>query len=182
MNVNEIWKPVKDYEGLYEVSNYGRVKSIYKNGKVRILKSYKTIHGYDMVDLYKNKIRKHKTIHRLVSIAFIPNPEDKEEVNHINGIKDDNAISNLEWVTPSENSLHVYKALGRKPPIPMKGRLGKYNPKSKPVLQYNLDGSFVKRYDGICEAARLTGLSCGHISSCATGRKKTHGNFTWRFE
>src|SRR5690349_9031584 len=104
----EIWKDIPGYEDLYQVSNIGRVKS-FKRGKeaVRVLSLKKS--GYLYVCLC-NSINKHLRVNRLVALAFIPNPENKSDVNHKNGIKSDNRVENLEWNTPSENRQHAYRA------------------------------------------------------------------------
>jgi len=112
---NEIWKPIKGYEGLYEISSLGRVKS-FKRIKTRILKLCNS-NGYLSVSLIdKNKVYKTFKIHRLVAINFIDNPENKEQVNHKNGIKSDNNLHNLEWCTPSENQIHANKTGLSNPP------------------------------------------------------------------
>lgn len=111
----EIWKDISGYEGLYQISNFGRVKSLAKHcgfgkgytTKEIILKPHLRL-GYISYTLYKNDIPKAIGAHRLVAIAFIPNPENKPQVNHINGIKTDNSIKNLEWVTNSENVKHAF--------------------------------------------------------------------------
>lgn len=111
----EIWKDIKGYENLYQVSTYGRVKSLGNGNKCNgkgietILKLRHTHKGYLQVMLCKNSIKQCKQVHRLVAIAFIKNPLNKKEVNHINGVKDVNNINNLEWVTCSENHKHAYK-------------------------------------------------------------------------
>lgn len=117
--MNEIWKDVPSYEGYYQVSNFGLIKSLerivkYKENhsglrKEIILKSNITKVGYVHVTICMNKMNKTVKIHRLVAIAFIPNPENKPSVNHINGIKHDNRVENLEWVTAKENTIHAYK-------------------------------------------------------------------------
>ena len=120
MNSKEIWRSIKGYENLYQISNLGRVKSLAriidkgKYGIIKInetiLKSYpRTKNTYLSVTLYKNKIGKMYTIHRLVSIAFISNPENKSQINHIDCIKINNHINNLEWVTAKENMEHASK-------------------------------------------------------------------------
>jgi hypothetical protein len=115
---NEVWMNIKGYEGYYQISNLGRVKSleritIRKKGtslrKGRILKHTKNQQGYELVNLCKNSKVKFKAVHRIVMESFIPNIENKPCVNHINGIKTDNTLNNLEWCTYSENSLHAYR-------------------------------------------------------------------------
>lgn len=97
----EIWKDIEEYKGLYQVSNLGRVRSI-RNGKEKILKPFDN-HGYLRVQLYKDGVRKKETVHRLVAKTFIPNPENKPYVDHINTIREDNKVENLRWVTHEEN-------------------------------------------------------------------------------
>ena len=99
--MSEIWKSILDYEGLYEVSNYGRVRSVYRYK--RILKPMISNSGYERVDLFKNKNRKQFSVHRLVALTFIDNPEGKEIVNHKDENKLNNHMDNLEWVTNKEN-------------------------------------------------------------------------------
>lgn len=107
----EIWKPILGYEGYYEISNTGRVKSLPRKGKGghsgKILMP-QVSSGYHKVCLCLNQQKLQKQIHRLVASAFIPNPLNKPEVNHINLNKFDNMLSNLEWVTSSENTIHAY--------------------------------------------------------------------------
>lgn len=115
----EVFKEVKDYEGIYFVSNLGNVKSVdhYINNKHnskslkkgRVLKKFKSFKGYLQTSLSKEAKRFNTGIHRVVAIAFIPNPENKPQVNHINGIKTDNKVENLEWCTNKENQIHAVK-------------------------------------------------------------------------
>lgn len=104
--MTEIWRDIVGYEG-YQVSNCGRVRS-FKSGEPRILKPIDNGGSYLIVNLYRDGKGKIQLVHRLVAAAFIPNPESKSEINHINGIKNDNRAENLEWSTHSENQCHAY--------------------------------------------------------------------------
>src|SRR4051812_7731007 len=113
----EQWKDIQGYEGCYQISDIGNVKSLsrerFGNGrqtgitKERILKFNKDTSGYNVVKLYKNGSKKCPKAHRLVAKAFIPNPNNKGEINHINGVKTDNRLTNLEWCTHTENIRHA---------------------------------------------------------------------------
>ena len=105
--VGEIWKDIEGYEGIYQVSNKGRIKSFY-GVKEKILVTRTKGHDYEKVLLSKNGVGKTFLIHRLVAKAFIPNPENKPEVNHIDGNKKNNCVENLEWMTCSENTKHAF--------------------------------------------------------------------------
>lgn len=102
---NEIWKDIKGYKNIYQISNFGRVKNVIK---CRILKLKQSKGFYIACNLRKKDIVSFKTIHRLVAIAFIPNPSKLKYINHINGIKTDNSIDNLEWVSARENTNHYH--------------------------------------------------------------------------
>lgn len=103
----EIWKDIEGYEGMYKISNKSRVKS-YQRGKIKIMRHTVNTAGYHIVELSKNNERKSFRVHRLLAQAFVPNPDNKPVINHINGTKDDNSLNNLEWVTTSENIHHAY--------------------------------------------------------------------------
>jgi hypothetical protein len=113
--LNEVWRDVKDYEGYYQVSNYGRVKSLGRKDSLkrditeRILKPALNNYGYPFVVFCKNGKTKTFTVHRLVAKAYVPNPLNKPSVNHINGVKTINKPSNLEWCTVSENNFHAFR-------------------------------------------------------------------------
>ena len=131
----EEWKNIKGYEGLYQVSNFGRVKSLnyHRTGKEVLMKPgrfvMKSGNAYYGVKLYKDSKMNVKLVHRLVAEAFIPNPENKPEVNHIDGNPSNNRVDNLEWVTRSENIKHSYRVLGRK--AGFSGMRGKKSPFAK---------------------------------------------------
>jgi hypothetical protein len=109
-----IWKPVVGYEGLYEISSLGKVRSIYRGRNTgKALAPIKSQNGYLVVTPSKNGVVKQKSIHRLVAMAFLPNPKSKICVNHINGDKHDNRVENLEWATYQENEVHSHVHLGK---------------------------------------------------------------------
>jgi hypothetical protein len=187
----EKWRDVKGYEGLYMVSNLGRVRSLdrmvvaplghygIRNGV--ILRQKLNTSGYPFVILHYNGKPHSMTVHRLLMCAFVPNPDNKPQINHKNGIRTDNCVGNLEWCTPSENIKHSYSELGHRPNRAMKGRFGGDNPTSKPVVQYTLNGKFIAEYGGQSEAARETGILGEYISRCCRGVQNNAGGYVWKF-
>ena len=185
-----MWKEIKGYEGLYSVNRNGTVVS--HGGKVigankmvtkeKVLKAHYDRYGYLCVNLYANKKMKSVKVHRLVALTFIPNPENKPQVNHKNGIKDDNYCENLEWVTSGENQKHSYDKLGRKGITNMKGICGKLNVSSKPVVQYSLRGDFIKEYESGNLASIDTGETPNNISKSCRNLGRRNPKFIWRFK
>ena len=187
----EIWKDIKGFEGLYQISDLGRVKSLsreivhvhsVRQTKERILKKNDGGHGYLQVDLYKTGSEKTHKVARLVAEHFIPNPENKRTVNHKKGIKTDNRAKELEWMTQAENVQHAYDVLGRKASKPLLGKFGKQHHSSKAIIQLIKSGGLVAEYGGQCEAGRKTGIFQANISAALLGKYKTAGGFIWKFK
>ncbi len=179
MGSKEIWKDIEGHEGLYQVSSFGRPKSL-KFSKEKVLKVNVSAHGYRCVQLTIKGKEKNFRVGRLVAKAFISNPENKRTVNHKNGIKTDDRVENLEWNTHSENISHAYRELGKKASTPCLGKFGKDHHSSKPVSQYSKSGNFIQSFDGINEAGRITGIKHQNISAVCNDKQKSAGNFIWK--
>lgn len=180
----EIWKPIPiaDYVNLYEVSNMGYVRRIAKSKGthfLRILNLGKHNKGYWTVNLTKYRRPKRYLVHRLVAITFIPNPNNLPTVNHKDGNRKNNHVSNLEWMSYSDNHNHVYQFLGRVGTA--KGKFGRFNKGSKAVLQLSLDGHIIKKFFGISEAAKETNGDASDISKVCRGKRPSSNGFIWRF-
>lgn len=165
----EIWKPVRNYEGLYEVSNMGRVKSLNynKTGKEKIMKGVGDGNGYLQVGLYREGKRKKCRINRLVAQAFLENPQNLPEVNHKDENKLNNCVDNLEWCSRSYNMTYNGRAK----------KVGKKN--SKPVYSIDKESGLITYWESIREAERQTGINKGNICSCCKGKMKSIGGFYW---
>ena len=166
----EVWKDICGFEGRYQISNLGNVKSLPRKDKFckrdneMILKTFVCGSGYQEVILSKKRQRTPKLIHRMVAEAFVPNPDGKREVNHKDGNKFNNEWTNLEWVTPSENINHSYKILNNKA----------YSRKVKCVETKDVFSSLKEAADSYC-------LQLPLIWKCCNGRQKTTGGYHWEY-
>ena len=175
--MEEIWKDVVGYEGLYMVSNMGRIKSLNynKTGKEKLLKGHIKRNGYIQYVLSNGK-SKSILAHRLVAKAFIPNPNNLPEVNHINECKTDNRVENLEWCSKSYNSSWGTRTKR------LSKRLTNRIDLSKPVLQFDLQGNFIKEWISSAEVKRQLGFDPSHIRDCCKGILKTSRGYKWKFK
>lgn len=190
--MEEVWKDIKGYEGIYQVSNLGRIKS-FKRKSINeglILKPHEIRLGYLQVTLYDKNKRKIFLVHRLVAMTFIPNPQNKPEINHKDGNSSNNKVSNLEWCTHQENIQHAWdnglqvvtekqKECGRKyAKINFELSTKKIQ---KKVRQYDLNNNFIKEWDCMNEAERQLKICNGKISACCKGKRNKAGGFKWRY-
>ena len=176
--IPEEWRPIKGYEGLYEVSSVGRVKrlgrkTVTSSGKVRYLKEtirkpQKDIKGYLNLRLSNNGTYKFCRIHRLVAEAFIPNPNNKPQVNHINEDRADNRVDNLEWVTCTENNNHGSR----------NEKIAKIQ--RKPVEGMSLKDNSILKYKQLKDT-KLDGFNHLMVSRCCRGIQYKHRGYIWRF-
>lgn len=182
--IGEIWKPVRGYDGLYEVSNYGRVRNARTK---RILKQQLDGKGYLRVGLCKNGIMKTHKVHRLVAETFIPNPNNLPQVNHKNEDKTDNFVwvnpdgtvdlekSNLEWCTRKYNlNYGNYKEIQREIHL---------NEGGEPVVQFSKTGELINdKWESMSEVERVLGINHTNISKCCQGKIKSIGGFVWKYK
>ena len=158
----EIWKDIEGFEGYYMVSNLGNVKSLnYRHtGKEKILKPSDNGHGYLKVGLFKDGKRKDCRINRLVAIAFIPNPYNLPEVNHIDHCRINNNVENLEWCTSQYNVEYS---------------------QAKAIIGIDKITGLIVEFSSIMEASRQTGTNQSHITKCCKGKLKSCGGFYWHY-
>lgn len=182
--MEEIWKDIKGYEGLYQVSNFGKIKSIPRHGtrkNMHIISQNYNRCGYKIVNLYKNAKGKTKTVHRIVAETFMKNTLNKEDINHIDGNKDNNNVTNLEWTSHKENMKHARKnhLINISDKVIEQGRkIGKT--RAKKILQIE-KYSIIKQWNSMTEASKATGISISEISLCCNNKKKSVGGYEWKF-
>ena len=185
--MNENWKDIRNFEGLYQVSSLGRYKScdryvIHKNkwggtnevfypGK--IMKWSLNNKGYCIAHLSKNNKKTTMLLHRLVAEAFVPNPDNLPEVNHEDENKLNNCASNLQWCTRKYNN--NYGKLNKE------GRRISRKHIMKKVVQYDLDGNIIAIYEGLRIAKEITGINNVTIARCCEGQQKTSGGYIWKY-
>ena len=199
-----IWRDIPGYEGLYQVSNDGKVRSLNYNhtGKKQILKQYTNKEGYKRIALSKNNKLKWYLVHRLVALAFIPNPNNWPQVNHKDENKANNYVNNLEWMSHKDNCnygtrnerhskamkgyKHTKEARNKMSKAQKGKRKGKDNPNSKPILMFTKNGDFIKRFDSVGDANEYLGKDRhnDNISLCARPRSKnkTAWGYKWKYE
>jgi len=189
----EIWKDIIGYEGLYQVSSLGRIKSLKnRQGNVQLLKIRIMKNGYCEVGLFKNKKYKYFLVHRLVAIAFVPNPNNYPEINHKDENPQNNCADNLEWCSRqyninyghrnekvSEKARHR-KTLGNHTNHPR----GSKNHNSKPVEQYDIEGNYLNRFDCVADAERYLGIKpyTSHIGGVCNGHLNQSCGYKWKWE
>ena len=194
----EIWKDIADYEGLYRVSSHGSVYSV-KSGI--ILKQTEVKNNrlkYKVVVLFRDGAYRRFLVHRLVAIAFIPNPENKPQVDHIDGNAHNNCVENLRWVTSKENhanpiTLSRYSnakkgvtydcAYKEKMSEALKGKYtGNRHWLSKEIIQLDLSGNIIRVWPNACEVQRELGYSRGYLSNVCLGKFKSAYGYLWRYK
>lgn len=166
----EIWKPIKGYEDRYEASSHGRIRSYNKKTQTYLIMKPFNHKGYYRMDLRGKSPR----VHRIVAQTFIPNPLNKPEINHINGIKTDNRIENLEWCTRQENQNHAYDT-----GLIVKPR-GTQHIQTKPLVVMTKSGDYVTTLYGTIQIKEF-GLDQGSVMGCLAGRRKQHKGYTFKY-
>ena len=189
----EIWKDIPEYEGLYQVSNLGNIKSLdiminCKGAKGidshlrkgRILKQNIGTTGYYSVNLSKNGKTRYIRVHTILAKVFIPNPNDYPCINHIDGNKLNNNLDNLEWCTYSHNNSEAYR-IGLKT-NKYAGKYGKEAQFSKPLLQYSLEDEFIREWENANQVKRELGYCAENIRNVCNGRRKQANGYKWKYK
>jgi len=182
--MQEIWKPIKNYEEYYEISNHGNVRRIKYDNKGNLkqyplpnyIKNKIDKDGYKRYTLSLKSKNKEFSSHRLVAQAFIPNPNNYPVVNHKDGDKNNNNIDNLEWCSIQHNNIHALENKLRVMPM------GNDLKTSKSVLKFDKDGNFIEKYESSGDASRKNGILSSHIRDCCRGSLKTYKGYVWKYE
>lgn len=187
--MKEEWKPVIGYEGLYEVSNMGRVKSLkravwynngyYKTVPEKILKAWKNKDGYLQVGLHKDGKSKLYYVHRLAAEVFLDNPQNLPVINHRDENKSNNVVSNLEWCSVFYNN--TYKDRAKKAGKKTSEKLINNTKLSKAVFGINKVSGLILEFPSAREAGRVLGINQSHITKCCKGKYKSIGGFYWYY-
>lgn len=184
--MEEIWRDIEGYEKLYQVSNFGNVRSLPRNTKKgRVLKHTRYKNGYLYLNLCKDGKSKHYYIHRLVAQAFLPNPDNLPQVNHRDENPSNNRVDNLEWCTSKYNN--NYGSHNQKISEAQRGiSRGPYSEETKrkksiPVAQLTKKGELIVIFYGATEAERQTGIAHQSINACCIGKRKSAGGFVWKY-
>lgn len=182
MKREEKWKDIVGYEGAYKISNSGEVLSVKKN---KILKPFKTKSGYLIIGLIKQQKRKNYKAHRLVAMHFLLNPENKPQVNHINGNKVDNRSENLEWCTSSENIRHSWE-MGMREKSREVSRvtvLKAHEAHKRKVAQLSMEGELLHVFESVSDVYRFLNKRTinGSIAACCNGKSKSAYGYKWEY-
>lgn len=190
MPLHEIWLPINGYEGYYEISNLGNIKALAKTIDIglgrsqtfpeRIMKSNVASNGYLMVKLTVNKIGKSFTVHRLVALHYVPNPNGYKLVNHKDGNKLNPYAENLEWSTYGANAIHAYSTGLRKPV--WEGKFNKDHNRTKPVIQFDFNGNVIKEWESSSLAAKYYGINPEGIKLVSRGQQDNYKGYIWKYK
>lgn len=184
INTEEVWKDIHGFEGLYQVSNMGRIKHLkgYNHKEDFILSPTINSKGYLYVSLSKNSSVKKYFIHRLVAINFIENTNHYEEVDHINGIRNDNRLKNLRWCSRKQNcNFPLYKYNSSKEGCWMYKRYLDLHPRARKICQYDMKGSFIAIWNTAKEAEIETKIKRSGICQSCKGKRKSAGGYIWKY-
>lgn len=175
--VIEEWKDIKGYEGLYMISNLGRIKSInyHNENREELMKLITVNGGYLKIGLYKNGKHKRYFVHRLVAEAFIPNTDNKPHIDHINTLRSDNRVENLRWCTRQENINNPLTL------VKFQQKMLGNGCNNKPIVQLSTDNLLLGVYKSITTAAKQLGYNNGYIGQCCNGKRTKIYGFKWKY-
>ena len=162
-----MWKPIIDYEGIYEINELGEVRRISTG---YILKDYICHDGYKRVGLTKKGKTKSLLLHRLLALTFIPNPNNYPCINHKDEDKSNNSLDNLEWSTYKYNLNYGTRNVRAN------------ETRKKPILQYSKDGEFIREWKSVTDLKNETGMDITHVSSCCKGKRKSANGYRWKYK